>query len=191
MRSIPAIDVPPNFITMRGIAAPWVKGRGLLGGAHGRRQASLPGRGRAVRQARRATGGTPTAPRRCCTSSIRCASNMSATRSTSIGSATSAAARRSRARRRSMSAAARACWPNRWRGWARRSPGIDASPEMIAVAREHAAATGLDDRLSRRRRPGARRPVRPRHLHGGDRACRRSGGLRERAGRSASRRAGC
>ena len=55
--------------------------------------------------------------------------------------------------------------------------GIDAAPEVIAVAREHAAARGLDDRLSRERDRGARRPVRPHHLHGSDRACRRPGGV--------------
>ena len=32
---MPAIDVPPNFMTMRGTDAPWVDGRALLGVGHG------------------------------------------------------------------------------------------------------------------------------------------------------------
>ena len=50
--------------------------------------------------------------------------------------------------------------------------GIDAAPEVIAVARDHAAAAGARDRLSRRCGRGDRGAVRPRHRDGSDRACR-------------------
>ena len=47
-----------------------------------------------------------------------------------------------RERRRSTSAAARGCWPSRWRGLGAKVTGLDASPELIAAAREHAAGAG-------------------------------------------------
>ena len=37
-----------------------------------------------------------------------------------------------------MSAAAPGCWRNRWRGLGAKVTGVDASSELIAVAREHA-----------------------------------------------------
>src|SRR5690349_17975472 len=52
MRSMPAIDVPPNFITMRGTEAPWVDRRVLLGGEYGGNKRPSE-RDRAVRQAGR------------------------------------------------------------------------------------------------------------------------------------------
>ena len=93
------------------------------GGDQHRRRGS-----RTLRHARRRLVGPQRRRRRCCTSSIRCGSNMSATRSTSIGSATNVRARRSPERRRSMSAAAPGCLPSRSRAWAPRSPGSMPRP---------------------------------------------------------------
>ena len=68
--------------------------------------------------------------------------------------------------------------------------GIDASAEVIAVAREHAQAMGLEIDY----RAGDVEELEGRfdldHLHGGDRACRRSGGVSSQRWRSGSRRGG-
>ena len=68
------------------------------------------------------TGGTQTGPRRCCTSSTPCGSNIFAIRSTSIGKWTNARARPWWERRRSTSAAVPGCSPNRSRASELRSP---------------------------------------------------------------------
>ena len=47
------------------------------------------------------------------------------------------------ARPRSMSAAVRGCWPSRWRGWGAKVTAVDAAPELIEVAKDHAAGQGL------------------------------------------------
>ena len=69
--------------------------------------------------------------------------------------------------------------------------GIDAAPEVIAVAREHAAAQGLEIDY----RDAAVEEIEGRFdlitSHGGDRACRRPGRRSWRRWRSGWRRAGC
>ena len=142
----------------------------------------LPGGSRALRQARQPTGGTRTAARRCCTSSIRCGSNMSATRSTSIGRRTSAAGRPLEGKTAlDVGCGAGLLTEPLARLGRDRSPGIDASPEVDRGRTRACRGDGPRDRLSRWRRPGARGPVRPDHGDGGDRACRRPRGVREGA----------
>ena len=60
MRSMPAIDVPPNFITMRGIGLLGLARRGLLGDGAWSRQASSRKRSSSSASSP-PTGGTPTA----------------------------------------------------------------------------------------------------------------------------------
>ena len=69
--------------------------------------------------------------------------------------------------------------------------GIDAAPEVIAVAREHAASMGLEIDYRVAAVEGIAGPVRPRHRDGSDRACRRPRGVREVARRGGLRRRAC
>ncbi len=120
-----------------------------------------------------AIGGTRTAPRRCCTSSTRSGSNMCATRSTSIGRPTSAAALRSTGK----TALDVGCGAGLLaEPLARLGATVDRARCRARTDRGGARACrgdGPRDRLSRRRTCGARRLLRPHHLHGGGRACHR------------------
>ena len=92
-----------------------------------------------------ATGGTRTAHRRCCTSSTRCGSNISATRSISIGSATNVRGPRWRERRAldvgcGAGLLAEPLARLGRKGHRRRR----FAPELIAAARDHAKAHVLE-----------------------------------------------
>ena len=95
-----------------------------------------------------------------------------------IGRPTSMASSRWPARPRSTSAAARGCWPSRWRGSGRKVTAVDAAPEADRGGQGPCGGAGAGDRLSRGRRGGGRGQVRPGHRDGGDRACRRPAGVR-------------
>ena len=95
------------------------------------------------------------------------------------------AARRQDAR--SMSAAARGCCASRSRGWARRSPGVDAAAENIEAARAPCRRLGPGDRLPRTASSAALGlgTFDLVTCDGSDRACRRQARVRRRRWRDA------
>ena len=88
-----------------------------------------------------------------CTSSIRCASPISATRSPRISAAIRTRRARSRACASSTSAAAAGCCASRWRGSAPTSSAPTRRRPTSRSPRLHAGGSRRRDRLPRHRRP--------------------------------------
>ena len=92
----------------------------------------------------RRTGGTRRAARRCCTGSIRCGSNISATGSTAIGGWTSTGLKPLAGKRAADVGCGAGLLAEPLARLGAEVTGIDAAPENIAAAREHALGQGLE-----------------------------------------------
>ena len=137
---------------------------------------------RAFRRAGGGLVGPEGLARRCCTSSIRCGSNISASRSTITGRRDETGLKPLAGKRAADVGCGAGLLAEPLARLGAAVTGIDAAPENIAAARAHALGQGLEIDYRVGGAEALDGALRSRHLARGDRACRRPGGLRRRAG---------